>query len=667
MCGVTAIWDINSIDRDKRERIVKMTNALAHRGPNSKGAYVSPTCALGHARLSIIDIASGQQPFSIAGYTMVFNGEIYNYIELKDQLTARGHVFMTASDTEVALRCYMEYGADCFAKFNGEWAIIIYDKVRTRLIVARDRYGIRPLFTTQDHHGVAYFSSEIKSFDYIEGFSRQYDQQALIEHGMLWNTIGETTVYKGVQSLSAGHYRVYENSDHFTDHLYYEIGESLGMRPEPSFSDASELTRSLLKDAIRLRLRTEVPYGVYLSGGIDSCIIAGLVKELAPSGFSTYSVAFDNKSFDESSYQSLMVDRLQSHHHQVVIDNSAIEDNLQRVVRHVERPLFRTAPVPMYHLARAAASDGIKVVLTGEAADEIFCGYDTFKEAKLLEFWGKDIASEIRPHLIKRLYPHLAHYGSGKQYGMMKMYYQGMVKKVDPLFGAMAIRMHNNEAVLGLMNGDFIGGYSLDATREKMKSVLPKNWEKFSILQKTSFREMKTLLEGYLLSSQGDRMTMANGVEGRYPFLDHRVVEHAISLPDRYKMPGFNQKYILKKAFSDLVPHAIVNRPKQPYQAPDIYPFIDADGKVKESVAGFLSKTEIENAGVFEYKMVEQFLEKIKSRRNAQYGYRDNMLFVFMLTTQMAIKQREPIYSTFDEAEFPIHQEPELSLTMRHS
>jgi asparagine synthase (glutamine-hydrolysing) len=647
MCGIAGIFRFESNTEDLRTRVIRMTANLAHRGPDAWGTYLSRDIALGHARLSIVDLSMGHQPMEAEDYVIAYNGEVYNYIELRKELEQLGVVFTTHSDTEVVMKAYKVWGKNAFARFNGQFAFILWDKNNRRLIAARDRYGVRPLFVMK-WKGAWYFASEMKAFDSLPGYRREYDFQHLFEHGLLWNTIGSNTVYKGIRTVEPGTFEIYTGADEPLVHRFYSLG-CLRQETLASFDEAKEELHGMLRDAVRLRLRSDVPVGMYLSGGIDSSVLALLTSQVMGERFKSFSVTFGDPDFDESSYQNEMVSFIGSEHHAARIDYDTVSENFLEVVRHAERPLFRTAPVPLFLLSKLVRENDIKVVITGEASDEILFGYDSYKELKLLQFWARSPQSAIRPLLIKRLYPHLRHYADTKAYGLMKLYYEDFLDTFfNPLAG-LNIRIRNNTVLAAALNKELGIRFNQDDLIDKVKATFPDDYKHWTLLQQNQFLEMTTLLDGYLLSSQGDRMALGHGIEGRFPFLDHRIVEQTFSWPDSYKLNGFSQKHILRSAFRGLIPASIIDRPKLPYQAPDLRAFI-RDGKPVPLVEQFLSPEMIREYGVFDERFTARFLRRFTERSSHQVGYRDNMTLVFLLSAQIALYwARNPLQTSLDE------------------
>lgn len=611
-----------------------MLAPLSHRGPDAWGLYATSQVGLGHLRLSVIDLQSGHQPMRSPNSSIVFNGEVYNYIELRKELQACGRSFTTTSDTEVVQTAIEVWGVEAaLEKFNGQFAFLLWDHRSKQLIAARDRFGIRPLYYLQWEGGF-YFASEMKAFDAISGFNRRWHPQNLLMHGLMWNTLGSDTVFERIQSLPPGHFAVFAHQTKTRQASYYDIGLAV---PDTAgdFEDCKYKFKEQLKDSVRLRLRSDVPVGCYLSGGIDSSVTSLLVQEVQKDRFKTFSIAFVDPVYDESIYQNAMVAMLGSDHVCQTIDLDHINQHFLDAAYHFERPVFRTAPLPLFLLSACVRREGIKVVLTGEAADEILCGYDVFKEIQLLKMWENGARREEIIKIIKNLYPHLAHYQDKGKLGFLEMYYEGFLGKVDGPSAGLAIRIQNNQVLANYLNKDWKTSIDLDQLESRLDAMIPPHIRDWPLLRRHQYLEMKTLLSGYLLSSQADRMAMAHSVEGRFPFLDHRLVDWAFHLPDRFKLRGMESKYLLKETFRKALPDRIVNRPKQPYMAPDLISFI-RDGRPTDQAGYFLAAKRIKDYGIFDPKMVERLLLKVKRRKTSEIGYRDNMLITFILSAQMA-------------------------------
>jgi asparagine synthase (glutamine-hydrolysing) len=633
MCGIVGILK-DGLGKSKEKLLIDILAPLSHRGPDAWGLYATSQIGLGHLRLSIIDLQNGHQPMRSRNSSIVFNGEIYNYIELRKELQACGRSFVTTSDTEVVQTAIEAWGVEAaLEKFNGQFAFLFWDKRSKQLIAARDRFGIRPLYYLRWDGGF-FFASEMKAFDAIAGFNRRWHPQHLLLHGLLWNTLGSDTVFEGIESLPPGHFAVFSHQEKTRQVAYYDIGLSEPDRLD-DFEDCKRIFKEQLKDSVRLRLRSDVPVGCYLSGGIDSSVTSFLVQEVQKERFKTFSVAFIHPAYDESIYQNEMVAMLGSDHVCQTIDLDHINKHFLDAAYHFERPVFRTAPLPLYLLSDRVRREGIKVVLTGEAADEILCGYDVFKEIQLLRMWENGARREKIIEIIKNLYPHLSHYKKGGKLGFLEMYYEGFLGKIAGPPAGLAIRIQNNQVLANYLNKDWKTSIDLDQLESRLEAMIPSHVRDWPLLRRHQYLEMKTLLSGYLLSSQGDRMAMAHSVEGRFPFLDHRLVDWAFHLPDRFKLRGLESKHLLKEAFRDALPDMIVNRPKQPYMAPDLVSFI-RNGCTTDQAGYFLESSRIKDYGIFDSRMVERLLLKLKRRKTSEIGYRDNMLITFILSAQMA-------------------------------
>src|ERR1017187_270686 len=637
MCGLVGIFAGNSEPLARRALLEPMLARLQHRGPDAWGTWAGSAVALGHVRLAIVALMAGHQPFLRDDCVLVYNGEVYNHLELRAELEALGEYFQTRSDTEVVLVALRRFGSQALARFNGQFALLFWNARTRTLTAARDRYGVRPLYHLE-HQGAVYFASETKAFDAIPNYRRAICPEGLLEHGLLWNTLGTRTVFKGIQSLEAGTAVVFGATESPKTYRYHQLGEGTPHPLPSSFAEAKVHLRSMLANAVRLRLRSDVPVGNYLSGGIDSSVTTLLTDDLRTDRFQAFAIAFEDGAYDESHYQQMMAKRLNVDLVSIRITDALIRDNFEKAVWHAERPLFRTAPIPLLLLAEVVRAAGIRVVLTGEAADEILWGYDTFKELKLLRFWAKFPNSKLRPQLIRTLYPHLAHYRDGRQFGLMRMFYEGFLGSYDNDLVELNLRVPNNKILLNYLPRDCrpadLDGWLLDRVRQS----LPPDWQQWSLLRKNQFLEMRTLLQGYLLSSQADRMSLAHGVEGRYPFLDHELLEWLFQLPDQFRLPLLSRKHLLRETFRANLPSEIVDRPKQPYQSPDLKAFFEG-GRLGKLMNERLSPDAVAAAGLFDAAAVERFRGKFTRGMPPQVGYRDNMLASFLLSTQVVAAQ----------------------------
>lgn len=641
MCGIAgvAVFSGEPVDRTT---LVKMCGAMRHRGPDEFGAFRSRQVGLAHARLSIIDLKTGQQPMSneTGSRWLVFNGEIFNYVELRDELKALGHVFRTQSDTEVILHAHAQWGDACWDKLNGQWAIALYDQKEQTLTFSRDRLGVRPLYLCR-HGDKLWFGSEVKAFFAADAsIPRALDAVGLSETFNFWTVVPPQTVFEGVTELEPAHTLVVSLRDGSSRKFAYwraqfPVDGEGGF--EGSLADATEAVRAALLDATRLRmLRADVPVGSYLSGGLDSSLIASLGKEAKGSGFNTFSLRFKDAEYDETQYQRLMSEKLGTEHHEVVVDYPDIANVFPEVIRLTERPILRTAPAPLHALSKLVRQHDIKVVLTGEGADEMFAGYDLFREGKVRRFWAKHPASEMRPRLLERLYPYLARSPVAQRAISRQFWARGLDKWREPGFTHLP-RWQSAQALQRLFHPEVKAKAQGTDVVARLLSTLPPEFPRWTYLAQDQYLEIRTLLSGYLLSSQGDRMLMGNSVEGRFPFLDRNVVDLAFALPDSYKLHVLDEKHVLKQVARGRVDEKVLNRPKQPYRAPDAVAFTTTQPEWLDSL---LSVTELKKSNLFDPKAASALWAKCRSRTTGEpFSNADNMGVVGVISTELLHQQ----------------------------
>ena len=633
MCGIAGILKSPGKIVEELE-LLSMSSTLAHRGPDGTGTLIDLNVGLAHRRLSIIDLAGGKQPMSTGDGSLwiTFNGEIFNYIELREELRRRGHRFRTQSDTEVILHLYREFGEECVHHLNGQWAFAIWDKRERKLFLSRDRMGVRPLFYAQND-SVFYFASEIKAIFANQGVSREIDLRGLDQIFTFWVTIPPQTVFRDIKQLPPGYSLSLKNGQVSVRCYWqptYTIDEA---EPDRAEQKAEELL-ALLSDAVRIRLRADVPVGAYLSGGIDSTFTTALAKQHALGQLRTFSVGFADPLFDETPFQDEASRFLQTEHSRIQCGTIDIAGVFEDVVRFTEQPILRTAPAPLFLLSKLVRDSGFKVVVTGEGSDELLGGYDVFKEEKVRRFWARQPKSKIRPLLLRRLYPYLD--GIQRQ---PEAYLRNFFRICDedlrsPFFSHLPrwqltskIKLFfSDECKSELAQADVVEGLS-----EELPQAFT-NWPTFC---QSQFLETKYLLPGYILSSQGDRMAMAHSVEARYPFLDHRVVDFASRLHPSTKMRVLDEKYLLKCAAQGKIPESILQRHKQPYRSPDGQSFFA--GSRQDYVSELLSPACVRRAGIFNPLSVEKLTAKFAYGRTVSTV--DDMALVGILSTQLVVHQ----------------------------
>ncbi|MDT8272613.1 MAG: asparagine synthase (glutamine-hydrolyzing) [Desulfomonilia bacterium] len=634
MCGIAGIYNPEGVQQSQEVLMASMLGSLSHRGPDGEGIYRDDRIVLGHKRLAIIDLTSGDQPMATPDGSLwvCANGEVFNYIEIRRELMEKGHTFRTTCDIEVILHLYEEYGLDLFEHMNAQFSFALWDTRKKTLILARDRSGILPLFYSWVGSTFV-FSSEVKAMQPLMG-KFQLNPEGLAQVFTFWNVVAPTSIFEGIHQLRPGECMVVEESRSRT-FLYWDMtfprdGEH-DIREE---APACALIRETLHDASAIRLRADVPVGAYLSGGLDSSILCLLVREHAP-GMETFSVSFADEVYDESVFQESMARSLGTRHHVKRITPGDIAQSFPRVIQHAENPVLRTAPAPMFMLSWLARRHGIKVVLTGEGADELFGGYDLFKEAKIRRFWSRFPASRLRPSLLFRLYPY-APVQMKRSGALLLSFYRKDLSPSGHFAYSHLPTWRNTASIQAFFSSAFreaVGSYD---PVETLRAELPGEFPRWHPLNQAQYLEIKLLLAGYLLSSQGERMTMAHGVEGRYPFLDHRESEVASRIRPELKIKGLNEKYILKKTFAGELPREIFTRTKQPYGAPNKESFF-VNGRLHDSIGEYLSPGSLKRHAVFDPQRVGMLVDKCS--KADRLGFRDNSALVGILSTQILLDQ----------------------------
>ncbi|MFZ6028818.1 MAG: asparagine synthase (glutamine-hydrolyzing) [Chloroflexota bacterium] len=631
MCGITGVLNLTEKPPVERETLLQMLEMIRHRGPDGFGIYRDAQAGLGNARLSIVDLAGGDQPIGNETQTqwIVFNGEIFNYVELRPELEARGHHFETNCDTEVIVHLYEDYGPACLKHLNGQFAIAIWDSAARSLFLARDRVGIRPLFYTVND-GYLVFGSEIKSMLAHPSVRARLDLEALAQTFTYWSPQSPRSIFEGIHELPPGHYLLAKDGKiEIEPYWQLDFTEETPRRSDTSYLEELE---SLLVDAARIRLRADVPVGAYLSGGLDSSVTAAIIQKYTDTHLDTFSISFSDPDFDESRYQYQMADYLGTDHHVVFCTHADIGAIFPEVIWHTETPILRTAPAPMFLLSRLVREHNYKVVLTGEGADEFLAGYDIFKEALIRRFWAKNPDSQIRPQLLGRLYPDIRGLAGSRSAFQLAFFKKGLTETDAPGYSH-AIRWGNTGRNLRFL----ARSVSIPALENGGLPRVPAQdgWPEWHPLAQAQFLEITTFLSPYLLSSQGDRMGMGHSIEGRYPFLDYRVMAFANRLPHDVKLRGLTEKWLLKQLGKKLVPESIWKRYKRPYRAPIQRSFFPETPL--EYVHDLLSEKCLRESGYFDPAAVTALVDKAQS--GARLSEVDDMALVGILSTQLVHRQ----------------------------
>ena len=633
MCGIAGIIDRTSPEA-KEHLLRRMLGLIRHRGPDAFGIYRNNEVGLGSARLSILDLAGGDQPIHNEDKTVwiVYNGEVFNYPDLRVELEQKGHRFYTKTDTEILVHLYEDMGPELLSKLNGQFAFALWDSREKMLMLARDRMGIRPLFYRLSN-GRLLFGSEIKTIFADPSVHRELDIQTLSDIFTCWSPLGDATAFKGIRQLLPGHFALYRNG-RLETRSYWKIaisGDGYGERP---FEANREELSALLHDATKIRLRADVPVGAYLSGGLDSTYVTALVKKHFNNRLRTFSVSFSDERFDEAPFQLKAVDALQTDHRMIRCTDRDIGEALPKVVWHTEVPMTRTAPVPLYMLSGLVRENSFKVVLTGEGSDEIFAGYDIFKEDRVRRFWAREPESSLRPLLLRRLYPDIFSSDTGRAGAFLTGFFKRGLARVGSNVYSHLIRWENTAQIKTFFSDALLAqSGTVDDFVERYTAALPEEYMRWDPLSRAQYTEIAIFLSNYLLSSQGDRVAMGNSVEGRFPFLDYRVVEFACNLPPQHRLHVLKDKYILRKAADGLIPPELAMRPKQPYRAPISRCFIGS--QAPDYVKELLSPESLKETGYFSAEKVSRLVDKCRKQEGALLSERENMAVIGIISTQL--------------------------------
>lgn len=626
MCG------IGGIVRDEGAPVMPsalwaMAWALRHRGPDGRGIHVDGSAGLAHARLSVIDPEGGVQPMCTADgrYAIVYNGEVYRHAELRRALEARGHRFRTRCDTEAVLLGYVEWGEGVLERLDGQFAFAVWDRAQRTLFLARDRFGVRPLYHARVP-GALCFASEPAALFASGLVHAEPDPRGVDEVFTFWGARAPRTVFRGVRALPPGGCARWSDGvlrvRRWWTPDFPDAGDDGGYRPEEALRALDER----LRGAVDARMRADVPVGAYLSGGLDSSAVCAVAAGSSPHRLRTFSVTFDDPALDEGGFQREVAARVGTLHAARTVSPAQVAAAFPDVVRHAGTPLVRTAPAPMYLLARLARERGISVVLTGEGADELFLGYDLFREAAVRRFCLRRPGSPGRQALFGRLYP----YQAGPRGEFWRRGFLAHDDTSDPLFSHLP-RFALTRRIRDFHAPDGRAAAAGPDPLEELREALPERFGRWAPAHQAAYLELVTLLEPYLLAAQGDRVSMAHGVEGRYPFLDPELWTLAASLPVRAKLAGLREKAILRRWAAPLLPGSVLARPKQPYRAPDAAAFVGPGAP--PWVDEVLSAPALRDAGWWEPRAVAGLVARCRAGRAT--GTRESQALAAILSTQL--------------------------------
>lgn len=576
MCGICGIYDLSGKHLITSEMMNKMLASIYHRGPDGSQVKLFEGVGLGFNRLSFIDLDGGMQPIANEDETlfMICNGEIFNYRELRTELAAKGHSFRTKTDVEVILHLYEEYGQDFPNRLNGQFAIALYDKRKEQMLLVRDQIGISPLFYTVAD-GRFIFASEIKAILECPWVERRLNLKAVDQLMNYPGVVSPETFFAGISSLRAGHMLLIKKDSEIKDIEYWDLCYPTEEPEDKGEAYYVEKLREMLKQSISRRLVADVPVGFYVSGGLDSSVVACYIGKFLLDSYYSFSAEIGEADLDESRFQKIVQACVNSNHYSTKVGEEEIWQNLYDVVYHAESGLKESYDVAAYMLSSLVQKSPAKAVLTGQGSDEFFCGYvgymvDLFRNMQK----GKMTAEECE--INERLWgdPYFRYERNHPEIRKIhKTVYSDRIRGEIDKFSAWSVSPINVDRVKGL-----------------------------SSQKRRSYIDYKLRLSDHLLTEHGDRMFFSHSVEGRHPFLDAELLSFVAAIPDKYKMNGAKEKYILKKAGEGIVPEEILKRRKFPFQAPGMSSMVKkAKGEIE-----FLSDSILKKYDIFDINKVNE-------------------------------------------------------------
>jgi asparagine synthase (glutamine-hydrolysing) len=626
MCGINGLVYHDRTRAVSPDVLKKMCDTMVHRGPDDEGFFIDGGVGLGMRRLSVIDLAGGHQPISNEDgqVWIVFNGEIYNFPQLRGELEAKGHEFATNTDTETIVHAYEEYGPDCVKKLNGMFSFAIWDQRRRRLMLARDRVGIKPLYYYSDHNCLA-FGSELKALLQCAEVPRDLDHLALDTYLTCEYIPGPRTIFKNVHKLPPGHVLILEDGQ-TTVESYWDIHYEVNAGTE---AELGQHLYDLLKDAVRMRLISDVPLGAFLSGGIDSSAIVCMMSELMDRPVQTFSIGFDDPSYNELGYARQVAQHFGADHHDLVIQPDIV-DLVEGLVGFLDEPLADVSIFPTY-LVSKLAREKVTVVLSGDGGDELFAGYDWYVADRIEQYYRR-LPSVLRNRLIPRLVAQLPPTSQKKgAVNKLKRFVEGSVLPQE-------LRQYRWNTFLpeehrGLLySRDFLASLENSNAYSSFTGYLG-SFKAADPLWQAQYADIKTYLVDDILTKV-DRMSMAHSLEARVPFLDHRVVEFASGLPSGLKLKGMKTKYLLKQAMAGKLPREVLTRKKEGFSIP-IKNWLKEE--LQPMMREVLAPDRLDREGIFNSAWVER-LKSEHVQGSANHSHQLWALMVFEIWRDQYLK-----------------------------
>lgn len=565
MCGIAGLYKSNGDNRELNDDIKKMTSCLRHRGPDDYGYYIGPKIALGHRRLSIIDLKTGHQPIfnEDRSKCIIYNGEIYNYRDLKDELIKRGHLFTTSSDTETILHAYEEWGEDCVKRLRGMFAFCIWDLQKETLFLARDRLGIKPLFYAQ-YDGKFVFSSEIKSILTDQNFNRDIEKEALTSYFMLSYIPAPLTIYKNIKKLLPGHLLIFKNGQTTIKEYWDLVFEPNRRKKEKDFIPEF---MQLLKESVGIRLISEVPLGAFLSGGIDSSMVVALMSQESQMPVNSFTIGFGGNTGgfeDERKYARLVAEKYDTNHRDYEVSPD-LGGLINKIVESFDEPFADDATIPSYYICEMARKN-VTVALSGLGGDEVFCGYERYLGFHMSHIYNK-IPEIIREKVIKKIIEKVPESSSGGyRVNHLKRFVRSSSLNYSKRYLGFVSRINESYKDTFFSEGHKDYAETFDLSKKRLLRYFETaNAE--DPLNKVFYFDIKTYLPDDILACT-DRLSMHHSLEVRVPFLDHKLMEYCATIPPEMKVKWFQKKYLLKKGGSSLLPKPVLKHKKQGFVGP---------------------------------------------------------------------------------------------------
>jgi len=600
MCGICGIYNFfQNNSQFLEEQIKKMCQVMTHRGPDDEGYYLDEKIGLGMRRLAIIDLITGHQPIHNEDESIwvILNGEIYNFKELREELIRKGHKFYTNSDTETIVHLYEEEGENVANKLNGMFAFAIWDKKNRILLLARDRLGIKPLHFFQKNN-IFIFASEIKSILVTDYYKKEIDFDALSKYFSFEYIPAPQTIFKDIKKLLPGHLIVI-NNDKIKIKKYWDVRYEYEIKDENYYT---EQIYERLREAVKKRLISDVPLGVFLSGGIDSSTVTYLMSQVSNSQIRTFSIGFEEQSFNELEYARIMAKYVRSEHKEFVVKSKMVKELVPILMKYLDEPLADASIIPTYIISKLAR-EFVTVALAGDGGDELFAGYDTYKAYQIARFYRK-VPKFIRNYIIKNLVNILPASSKRLSFEFKAKKFISGIDYPPEISNYIWWGAYNPSEKDKLFSDDFKSLIKEDPYSPVFFHL--KNYKPENMLDRLGYLDIKLYLQDDLLVKV-DRMSMANSLEIRVPFLDHNFVEFVTSIPYNLKLKGLKTKYILKKTMEAHLPRKVLYRKKIGF---DIPLGVWIRKELKDFTLEILSKENLNRHGFFNYSYIEKILKE---------------------------------------------------------